>query len=226
MRVLLVEDNEKLTSLLQRGLRRVGMVVDIADNGPDSMWMAAATPYDVLVLDVMLPGLNGFDVCRQLRADDVRTPIMMLTARSGLRDRVTGLEAGADDYLAKPFQLAEFIARLRALARRGPMTKPPVLQVGDLKLDPAARRIWRGDAEIDLTVKPFLLLEAFMERPGEVLSRVHLLNRCWDQSYESKSNVVDVQVRHLRDRIDRPFGTKSIETVRGGGYRLRPDGGA
>jgi two-component system OmpR family response regulator len=226
MRVLLVEDNEKLTSLLKRGLHRVGMVVDIADNGPDSMWMAAATPYDVLVLDVMLPGFDGFEVCRRLRADDVRTPILMLTARSGVGDRVTGLDAGADDYLSKPFQLAELIARLRALARRGPITRPALLQVGDLKLDPATRRAWRGDSEIELTVKPFLLLEAFMERPGHVLSRVDLLDRCWDQGYENRSNVVDVQVRHLRDRIDRPFRTKSIETVRGGGYRLRPDGGS
>jgi two-component system OmpR family response regulator len=223
MRVLLVEDNEKLTSLLQRGLRGVGMVVDVVDNGPDTMWMAAATPYDVLVLDVMLPGLDGFEVCRRLRADDVRTPILMLTARTAVRDRVTGLDAGADDYLTKPFQLPEFIARLRALARRGPITKPSILQVGDLKLDPATRRVWRGETEVELTAKPFQLLEAFMERPGEVLTRVDLLNRCWDHSYENKSNVVDVQVRHLRDHIDRPFKTQTIETVRGGGYRLRVD---
>jgi two-component system OmpR family response regulator len=221
MRVLLAEDNRKLSSLLQKGLSRVGMVIDVAERGPDTVWMAAATPYDVIVLDVMLPGADGFEVCRMLRARGDGTPILMLTARGAVADRVTGLEAGADDYMAKPFVVEEFVARLRALARRGPITKPAVLAVGDLKLDPSQRRVWRGDTEVELTMKPFMLLEALMERPGEVLSRDYLLDRCWDMNFESRSNIVDAQIRALRDGIDRPFDIKSIETIRGQGYRLR-----
>jgi two-component system OmpR family response regulator len=221
MRVLLAEDNRKLSSLLQKGLSRVGMVIDVAERGPDTVWMAAATPYDVIVLDVMLPGADGFEVCRTLRARGDGTPILMLTARGAVSDRVTGLEAGADDYMAKPFVVEEFVARLRALARRGPITKPAVLAVGDLKLDPSQRRVWRGDTEVELTMKPFMLLEALMERPGEVLSRDYLLDRCWDMNFVSRSNIVDAQIRALRDGVDRPFGIKSIETVRGQGYRLR-----
>jgi two-component system OmpR family response regulator len=223
MRVLLAEDNHKLSSLLQKGLSRVGMVIDVSERGPDTVWMAAAAPYDVIVLDVMLPGADGFEVCRRLRARGDGTPILMLTARGAVADRVTGLEAGADDYMAKPFVVEEFVARLRALARRGPITKPSVLAVGDLKLDPSQRRVWRGDTEVELTMKPFMLLEALMERPGEVLSRDYLLDRCWDMNFESRSNIVDAQIRALRDGIDRPFGIKSIETVRGQGYRLRVD---
>jgi two-component system OmpR family response regulator len=221
MRVLLAEDNEKLSSLLQRGLSRVGMVIDIAERGPDAVSMAALAEYDVIVLDVMLPGADGFDVCRRLRSSGHGTPILMLTARGAVRDRVAGLEAGADDYMAKPFVVEELVARLRALARRGPITKPSVLIAGDLKLDPAQQRVWRGDIEVELTTKPFLLLEALMERPGDLLSRTALLERCWDMNHESRSNVVDAQIRQLRDSIDRPFGAKSIETVRGAGYRLR-----
>jgi two-component system OmpR family response regulator len=221
MRVLLAEDNRKLSSLLQKGLSRVGMVIDVSERGPDTVWMAAAAPYDVIVLDVMLPGADGFEVCRRLRARGDGTPILMLTARGAVADRVTGLEAGADDYMAKPFVVEEFVARLRALARRGPITKPAVLAIGDLKLDPSQRRVWRGDTEVQLTMKPFMLLEALMERPGEVLSRDYLLDRCWDMNFESKSNIVDAQIRALRDGIDRPFDIKSIETIRGQGYRLR-----
>jgi two-component system OmpR family response regulator len=221
MRILLAEDNEKLSSLLQRGLSRVGMVIDVAADGADAVWMATAAPYDVVVLDVMLPGRSGFEVCRRLRERGYETPILMLTARGAVRDRVAGLEAGADDYMAKPFVVDELVARLRALARRGPITRSAILSVGDLKLDPAQRRAWRGDTEVELTTKPFLVLEALMERPGETMSRDALLDRCWDMNYERRSNIVDVQVRHLRDHIDRPFGTKSIETVRGAGYRLR-----
>jgi two-component system OmpR family response regulator len=221
MRVLLAEDNEKLSSLLQRGLSRVGMVIDVADRGPDAVSMAALAQYDVIVLDVMLPGADGFEVCRRLRSGGHGTPILMLTARGAVRDRVAGLEAGADDYMAKPFVVDELVARLRALARRGPITKPPVLIAGDLKMDPAQQRVWRGDIEVELTTKPFLLLEALMERPGDLLSRTALLERCWDMNHESRSNVVDAQIRQLRDSIDRPFGAKSIETVRGAGYRLR-----
>jgi two-component system OmpR family response regulator len=221
MRVLLAEDNEKLSSLLQRGLSRVGMVIDVAERGPDAVSMAALAEYDVIVLDVMLPGEDGFAVCRRLRSSGHGTPILMLTARGAVRDRVAGLEAGADDYMGKPFVVDELVARLRALARRGPITKPTVLTAGDLKLDPAQQRVWRGDIEVELTTKPFLLLEALMERPGDLLSRTALLERCWDMNHESRSNVVDAQIRQLRDSIDRPFGTKSIETVRGAGYRLR-----
>jgi two-component system OmpR family response regulator len=221
MRVLLAEDNEKLSSLLQRGLSRVGMVIDVADRGPDAVSMAAVAEYDVIVLDVMLPGADGFEVCRRLRSRGRGTPILMLTARGAVRDRVAGLEAGADDYMAKPFVVDELVARLRALARRGPITKPPVLIAGDLKLDSAQQRVWRGDIEVELTTKPFLLLEALMERPGDLLSRTALLERCWDMNHESRSNVVDAQIRQLRDSIDRPFGAHSIETVRGAGYRLR-----
>jgi two-component system OmpR family response regulator len=201
------------------------MVVDVAAEGPDAVWMAAGTPYDAIVLDVMLPGADGFEVCRRLRADDVLTPILMLTARGDVHDRVAGLETGADDYMTKPFVIAELVARLRALGRRGPQVRPAVTRVGDLRLDPASRRVWRGDTEVELTAKPFLLLEALMQHPDTVLSRVELLDRCWDQSYDNRSNVVDVHIRHLRDRIDRPFGTHSIETVRAVGYRLRSDGG-
>jgi two-component system OmpR family response regulator len=197
------------------------MVIDVAHEGPETVWMAAATPYDVIVLDVMLPGADGFEVCRRLRERGHGTPILMLTARGAVRDRVTGLEAGADDYMAKPFVVDELVARLRALARRGPITKQPVLTAGDLKLDPAQRRVWRGDTEVELTTKPLLLLEALMEHPGRLLSRGELLERCWDMNFESRSNIVDAQIRQLRDRIDRPFGTHSIQTVRGAGYRLK-----
>jgi two-component system OmpR family response regulator len=221
MRVLLAEDNEKLSSLLQRGLSRVGMVIDVADAGPAAVSMAGVADYDVIVLDVMLPGADGFEVCRRLRASGHGAPILMLTARGAVRDRVAGLEAGADDYMGKPFVVDELVARLRALARRGPITKPLILTAGDLKLDPSQRRVWRGDIEVELKNKPFLLLEALMERPGDLLSRTALLERCWDMNHESRSNVVDAQIRQLRDVIDRPFGAKSIETVRGAGYRLR-----
>jgi two-component system OmpR family response regulator len=221
MRVLIAEDNEKLSTMLQRALSRAGMIVDRTGVGSDAIWMAGGTPYHAIVLDVMLPGADGFEVARRLRADNVRTPILMLTARTDVRDRIEGLESGADDYMPKPFAMAELVARLRALVRRGPMTTPDVLTVGDLRLDPAKRRVWRGETEIELTAKPFLLLEALMERPAEVLSRSYLLDRCWDRSFDSRSNVVDAQVRHLRDAIDRPFGTESIETVAGAGYRLQ-----
>lgn len=223
MRALLAEDNEKLSSLLRRGLDRVGIVIDVAADGPSALSMASAADYDVIVLDLMLPRTDGFEVCRKLRARADGTPILMLTARSAVNDRVAGLEAGADDYMAKPFVVDELVARLRALARRAPLTKPVVLTVGDLRLDSAQRRAWRGGIEVELTAKPFLLLEALMERPGEVLSRDALLARCWDMNQESRSNIVDAQVRHLRDRIDRPFGIQSIETVRGSGYRLKVD---
>jgi two-component system OmpR family response regulator len=225
MRVLIVEDEVKMAALLRRGLTAEGMSADVAIKGEDALWMAEATDYDAIVLDVMLPGIDGFEVCRRLRTEGVWAPILMLTARDSVRDRVAGLDGGADDYLTKPFSYAELLARLRALVRRGPVERPTELVVGDLRLDPATRVVRRGEAEISLSTKEFALLETFMRRPGQVLSRFELLEHAWDYDYENRSNVVDSYVRFLRQKIDRPFGVKSIETVRGAGYRLREDGG-
>jgi two-component system OmpR family response regulator len=221
MRVLIVEDEVKMASLIRRGLREEGLSADVAIKGEDALWMTGATEYDAIVLDVMLPGIDGFETARRLRADGVWAPVLMLTARDAVEDRVAGLDGGADDYLTKPFSFAELLARLRALARRGPVGQATILEVGDLRLDPAERRVWRGDREIDLTAKEFALLETFRRRPGEVLTRFHLLEHAWDYDYENRSNVVDVYVRYLRDKIDRPFGVRTLETVRGAGYRLR-----
>jgi two-component system OmpR family response regulator len=226
MRILVVEDELKMASLLQRGLVEEAHATDVARTGGDALVMARAVEYDAIVLDVMLPGLNGFEVCRQLRDAGVWSPVLMLTARNAVEDRVAGLDAGADDYLPKPFAFAELLARLRALARRGADERPAVIEVGDLRLDPATRQVWRGGAEIQLSAKEFALLETFMRRPGQVLSRYQLLEHAWDYAYENRSNVVDVYVRYLRDKVDRPFGRRSLETVRGVGYRLRKDGGA
>jgi two-component system OmpR family response regulator len=221
MRVLVVEDDLKMASLIRRGLVEEGLAADVARTGDDALWMARASEYDAIVLDVMLPGRDGFEVCRRLRETGRWSPVLMLTARDAVEDRVAGLDAGADDYLTKPFSFAELLARLRALARRAPPERPAVLEVGDLRLDPATRLVWRGDAEITLSAKEFALLETFMRRPGQVLSRYQLLEHCWDYGYENRSNIVDVYVRYLREKIDRPFGRTSIETVRGAGYRLR-----
>ena len=226
MRLLVVEDDVKMAALVRRGLTEEGAAVDVARSGEDALWMAAAAPYDALVLDVMLPGIDGFETCRRLRDDGVWTPVLLLTARDSVEDRVAGLDGGADDYLTKPFSFAELSARLRALARRGQKERPAVLEAGGLRLDPATRQAWRGDERVDLSAKEFALLEAFMRRPGEVLSRLELLEHAWDFGYENRSNVIDVYVRYLREKIDRPFGVRSIETVRGAGYRLREDGGA
>jgi two-component system OmpR family response regulator len=226
MRVLVVEDEVKMASLLRRGLLEEGHAVDVAQTGDDALWMAQAVEYDAVVLDVMLPGLDGLEVCRRLRTSGVWSPVLMLTARDAVEDRVAGLDAGADDYLPKPFSFAELLARLRALVRRGAAERPAVLEIGDLRLDPATRQTWRGDAEIHLSAKEFALLETFMRRPGQVLSRYQLLEHAWDYGYENRSNVVDVYVRYLRDKIDRPFGRDSLETIRGVGYRLRRDGRA
>jgi len=214
-----------MARLLRRALRGEGVAADVAIRGEDALWMAEATRYDAIVLDVMLPGINGIEACRRLREAGVWTPILMLTARGRLEDRVAGLDAGADDYLPKPFELQELMARLRALARRDPVRRPTVLEVGDLRLDPATRTAWRNGNSIELPAKCFALLETFMRRPGVVLSRYELLESAWDGPYASRSNVVDQHVKALRERIDRPFGRDSIETVRGSGYRLREDGG-
>jgi two-component system OmpR family response regulator len=225
MRALVVEDELKMAALIRRGLVEEGYAADIARTGEDAVVMASAAPYDAIVLDVMLRGLDGFAVCRQLRERGVWTPILMLTARDGVQDRVAGLDSGADDYLTKPFSFAELLARLRALTRRGVAERPTVLEVGSLRLDPATREVWRGGVQVELSAKEFALLETFMRRPGQVLSRLDLLDHAWDYAYVNRSNVVDVYVRYLRDKIDRPFGLSSIETVRGAGYRLRRDGG-
>ena len=222
MRVLVVEDEKKLAALLVRGLREEGYSADVAERGEDALWMAMSASYDAILLDVMLPGSDGFEVCRRLRKEGVWSPVLMLTARDAVDDRVTGLDSGADDYLSKPFAFDELLARLRALIRRPPVERPTVLEVGDLRLDPAMHRVWRGDAELQLSAKEFALLEAFMRKPGVVLTRSQLLDTAWDMGFERRSNVVDVNVRYLREKIDRPFGRESLETVRGVGYRLVP----
>ena len=221
MRVLIVEDEVKMAALIRRGMRGEGIAADVAIKGEDALWMAEATDYDAIVLDLMLPGIDGFEVCRRLRAGGIWAPILMLTARDAVGDRVEGLDGGADDYMTKPFSFAELLARLRALVRRGSVERPVELQVGDLRLDPATKRVSRGDTEIELSAKEFAILETFMRRPGQVLSRYALLEQAWDYDYENRSNVVDSYVRFLRRKIDKPFGTDSIETVRGSGYRLR-----
>jgi two-component system OmpR family response regulator len=225
VRVLIVEDKVKMAGQLWRALRGEGMTGDVAVSGEDALWMADATSYDAVVLDVMLPGIDGFETVRRLRARGLWVPVLMLTARVGVDDRVAGLDGGADDYMGKPFELKELMARLRALVRRGPVERPTVLEAGELRLDPARRKVWRAGHEIELAEKPFALLETFMRRPGVTLTRSALLESAWDHAYEQRSNVVDQHVRALRERIDRPFGVESIETVRGRGYRLREDGG-
>jgi two-component system, OmpR family, response regulator len=223
VRILIVEDEPKMADVLRRGLTRAGLAVDAVELGGDALIRAGATQYDAIVLDAMLPDIDGVEVCRRLRANRVWSPVLMLTARSGVPDRVGGLDAGADDYVAKPFAFDELLARLRALARRGPVERPPVLEVGDLRLDPAGHRAWRGDTLLDLSAKEFALLEIFMRHPGQVLSRFTLLEHAWEGDYENRSNVVDVHLRQLREKIDRPFGHASLETVRGVGYRLCED---
>jgi two-component system, OmpR family, response regulator len=224
MRILVVEDELKMASLLLRGFRTNGHAADVTRTGEDAVWMAAATPYDAIVLDVMLPGIDGFETLAQLRKQGRWTPVLLLTARDAVEDRIAGLDVGADDYMTKPFSFAELLARLRAIVRRGEVERPTILEVGDLRLDPATRQVWRGTTEIDLTPKEFALLETFMRRPGDVLSRDHLLTQAWDMGYDNRSNVIAVYVNYLRDKVDRPFGASSLETVRGAGYRLRKDG--
>ena len=225
MRVLVVEDDVRLAAALRRGLAYEGLVADVASAGEEGVAMAGATAYDAIVLDVMLPGLDGFEACRRMRAQGVWAPIIMLTARDAVEDRVRGLDEGADDDLTKPFSLAELLARLRAVARRGRGERPAVLEAGDLQLDPAAREVRRGEEEIELSAREFALLETFMRHPGQVLAQTQLLEAAWELGMEQRSNVVEVYVRYLREKIDRPFGVESLETVRGAGYRLRRDGG-
>jgi two-component system OmpR family response regulator len=221
MRVLVIEDSVKMAGLLKRGLEEEGYAVDVAATGADGISMAAERSVDVVVLDVMLPDVDGFEVCGRIRKAGQWAPVLMLTARDDVGDRVRGLDVGADDYLTKPFAFAELAARLRALVRRGASERPTVLEAGGLLLDPATREVRRGETPIQLTPKEFSLLEFLMRHPNEVLSRMRLIEHVWDWAYEGGSNVVDVYVRYLREKIDRPFGTRTIETVRGIGYLLR-----
>jgi two-component system, OmpR family, response regulator len=226
MRVLVVEDEARMARLLRRGLEEEGHAVDIAADGPEGLWLATENPYAAVVLDVMLPGFDGFELCRRLRDRGVWAPVLMLTARDAVGDRVRGLDAGADDYLVKPFSLLELAARLRALARRGEQARPAVLSEGDLSLDPAAKRAWRAGAELQLSAKEFSLLELFLRHPGVVLTRTQILESVWDFAYEGTSNLVDQYVGYLRRKVDVPFARQDIETVRGMGYRLRSAGRA
>jgi two-component system OmpR family response regulator len=221
MRVLVVEDEVRLALLLKRGLEEEGYAVDTSGDGAEALWHASETQYDAIVLDIMLPSMDGLEVTRRLRAQRRWTPVLLLTARDAIDDRVVGLDAGADDYLVKPFSFAELAARVRALVRRGRVERPTVLEVGDLRLDPARRRAWRAEVELDLSPKEFALLELFLSHPGEVLTRTRILEHVWDFAYDPSSNVVDQYIGYLRRKIDRPFGRDDLETVRGAGYRLR-----
>jgi two-component system OmpR family response regulator len=224
VRVLVVEDEAKMADLIQRALQREGYAVDLAADGAEALWAAGETAYDAVILDAMIPEPDGFEVCRRLRAGDRWSPVLMLTARDGVEDRVRGLDAGADDYLTKPFALKELLARLRALTRRSLGARPVELQIGDLTLDTAEHVVRRGDSPISLSPKEFALLELFMRQAGEVLSRTYIVDHAWDFAYDGGSNVVDVYVRYLRRKIDVPFGRHDLETVRGVGYRLRLPG--
>jgi two-component system OmpR family response regulator len=225
VRVLVVEDDVKMASVLKRGLEREGYAVDLAASGTEALWAGGELPYDAVVLDAMIPAPDGFDVCRRLRESGRWMPVLMLTARDAVEDRVRGLDVGADDYLAKPFAFAELFARLRALLRRDTGERPLVSEAGDLRLDPASKVVTRGPSEVSLSAKEFSLLELLLRRKGAVVSRTEILDHVWDFAYGGTSNVVDVYIRYLRDKIDRPFGRHAIETVRGSGYRLRADGG-
>ena len=225
MRVLVVEDEKRLAAGLRKGLEAEGFAVDVALDGADGLWMAREHAYDAIVLDIMLPGINGYKICATLRQDGVWTPILMLTAKGGEWDEVEALDTGADDYLTKPFAYAVLVARLRALLRRGARERPAVLEAGDLRLDPAARRAWRGEVEVELTPRELALVEFLLHRRGEVVSKREILDHVWDYDFEGDSNIVEVYVWHLRNKLDRPFGRDTIQTVRGAGYRLAADGG-
>jgi two-component system OmpR family response regulator len=221
VRVLVVEDELRMAALLKRGLQEDGYAVDVASTGRDAVWQATEFDYDAVLLDLMLPGLDGVEVCRRLRSAGRWVPVLMLTARDAVEDRVRGLDAGADDYLTKPFSFAELSARVRAMIRRGAVERPTELRVADLRLEPASRRAWRGEAELTLSAKEFALLELFLRHPDQVLTRTRILEHVWDFAYEGASNVVDQYVLYLRRKMDRPFRVEQLETVRGAGYRLR-----
>jgi len=225
MRILVVEDDKHVAGAVKRGLEAEGYAVDVALDGIEGQWLAQENAYDALVLDVMLPGLAGDELCARLREAGNWTPILMLTARSGAEQEARALDAGADDFLTKPFSYVVLVARLRALMRRGRQERPSVLAVGDLRLDPASHQLWRGEAEVKLTPRQFALLEFLMRRPGEVVSKATILEHVWDFAYEGDPNIVEVYVRQLRQRVDDPFGRHSLQTVRLVGYRLDPAGG-
>jgi DNA-binding response OmpR family regulator len=225
VRVLVVEDEKRLAAALKRGLEAEGFAADVALNGTDGLWMARETPYDAIVLDLMLPGINGYRICATLREDGVWTPILMLTAKDGEFDEAEALDTGADDYVTKPFSFVVLVARLRALIRRGAGERPAVLQVGDLRFDPASRRTWRAETSVELTAREMALFEFLMRHPGEVVSKAEILEHVWDYDFEGDPNIVEVYVGHLRNKLDRPFERHAIETVRGAGYRLNADGG-
>ena len=225
MRVLVVEDEKRLAVGLRKGLEAEGFAVDVALDGADGLWMAREHAYDAVVLDILLPGMNGHKVCATLRQEGVWTPVLVLTAKDGEWDEVEALDTGADDYLTKPFAYAVLLARLRALLRRGARERPVVLEAGDIRLDPAARRAWRGGVEVELTPREFALLEFLLHRRGEVVSKREILEHVWDYDFEGDANIVEVYVWHLRNKLDRPFGRDAIQTVRGAGYRLVADGG-
>lgn len=223
--MLVVEDEVNLAASLARGLQADGFAVDVAHDGVDGLWRAQEVAYDVIVLDLMLPGKNGFQVCRELRDGGVWTPILVLTAKDGELDETEALDTGADDFLTKPFSHLVLVARIRALLRRGAPARPAVLEIGDLRLDPASRRCWRGSEEIALTAREMSVLEHLMRHPGQVLSKRDVLDHVWDDDFEGDPNIVEVYVRHLRNKIDRPFDRQAIETLRGAGYRLASHGG-
>ena len=225
MRVLVVEDEKRLAEAVRNGLEQEGLAVDLALNGDEGLWMARENDYDAIILDLMLPGRNGFQICSDLRAEGIWTPILMLTAKSGDLDHAEALDTGADDFLTKPLSFVVLLAHLRALMRRGGRERPTVLTAGDLRLDPAQHRCWRGDEEIELTPRQFSLLEFLMSRAGEVLSKTEIVEHVWDFAFEGDLNIVEVYVGYLRKKIDAPFGRNAIQTIRLVGYRLDPDGG-
>jgi two-component system OmpR family response regulator len=225
MRVLVVEDETRLAEGLRRGFEAEGFAVDLASNGTDGLWLARENVYSAIILDIMLPGISGYRICETLRAERNWTPILMLTAKDGEWDQVEALDTGADDYLTKPFSYAVLLARVRALVRRGAGDRPTVLEAGDVRVDPASKRVWRGEAAVDLTAREFAVLEYLMRRKGEVVSKREVLDAVWDSDFEGDPNIVEVYVRHLRNKLDRPFDREAIETLRGSGYRLATDGG-
>lgn len=225
MRILVVDDEARLAEGLRRGLEAEGFAVDVALTGPDGLWMAREQQYAVILLDIMLPGMSGYRVCETLRAEQNWTPVLMLTAKDGEWDQVEALDTGADDYLSKPFSFAVLVARVRALIRRGTVDRPLVLQAGDVRLDPGARQVWRGETPIDLTAREFSVLELLMQRPGDVFSKKQILDGVWDFDFDGDPNIVEVYVRHLRNKLDRPFARDGIQTLRGAGYRMAVDGG-
>jgi DNA-binding response OmpR family regulator len=222
---LVVEDEKRLAAGIRKGLEAEGFATDVALDGTDGLWMARENPYDAIVLDIMLPGINGYRLCATLREEGIWTPILMLTAKDGEFDEAEALDTGADDFVTKPFSFVVLVARLRALIRRGAGERPAVLEAGDLRFDPGARRAWRGDHEVRLTAREMALLEFLLRRKGEVVSKTDILDHVWDYGFEGDLNIVEVYIRHLRNKLDRPFGRDAIETVRGAGYRLAADGG-